>query len=315
MTTSHAAHLDDLSELAARVMEETGVPGVAVGILHKGEAATAGFGVTSVNHPLPVTDATLFQIGSITKTFTGMAIMRLVEMGELELDAPVRTYVPDFGVADEAAASRATIRHLLTHTAGWDGELYDDTGAGDDALARYVSSMGDLEQLAPVGTIFSYNNAGLAVAGYVIELVTGKSFQAALKDLVLEPLGLEACYFDAGDVMLHRFATGHNIAEEGAQVVGPWPVPRSLHPAGGLACHVQDLLRYARFHLGDGATDAGARLLSVESMAQMHSPQVTVGGDEAWGLAWGGWYVWDAKGLSQRGLDRASLRAHVVPRA
>ena len=101
MGVNHDANWEQLGEFVARVMDEKDVPGVAVGILHKGETATAGFGVTNMDHPLPVTDETLFQIGSITKTFTGTAIMRLAEMGKLELDAMVRTYVPDFNVRDE----------------------------------------------------------------------------------------------------------------------------------------------------------------------------------------------------------------------
>ena len=286
MSTSHEANWDRLSELVTEVMKDKGVPGVAVGILHKGETATAGFGVTNVDHPLPVTDETLFQIGSITKTFTGTAILRLVEMGELDLDATVRTYLPDFKVADEKAASQATIRHLLTHMGGWVGDFFDDTGAGDDALARYVTNMADLEQLAPLGTVWSYNNAGFSLIGYVIEVVAGKSYQAALKELVLEPLSLKNSHLDPGDVITHRFAVGHDVTEEGAQVARPWPLPRSAHPAGGITCDVRDLLSYARFHLGDGTTDDKTRLLSSESMARMHSPQVTIWGSEAWGLAW-----------------------------
>ena len=286
MSTSHEANWDRLSELVTEVMKDKGVPGVAVGILHKGETATAGFGVTNVDHPLPVTDETLFQIGSITKTFTGTAILRLVEMGELDLDATVRTYLPDFKVADEKAGSQATIRHLLTHMGGWVGDFFDDTGAGDDALARYVTNMADLEQLAPLGTVWSYNNAGFSLIGYVIEVVAGKSYQAALKELVLEPLSLKNSHLDPGDVITHRFAVGHDVTEEGAQVARPWPLPRSAHPAGGITCDVRDLLSYARFHLGDGTTDDKTRLLSSESMARMHSPQVTIWGSEAWGLAW-----------------------------
>ena len=167
----------------------------------------------------------------------------------------MRTYLPDFKVADETAASQATIRHLLTHMGGWAGDLFDDTGAGEDALAKYVGNMADLEQLAPLGTVWSYNNAGFSLAGYVIEVTTGKSYQAALQELVLEPLGLKDSYLDPGDVITHRFSVGHNVTEEGIQVARPWPLPRSLHPAGGITCHVQDLLRYARFHLGDGTTD------------------------------------------------------------
>jgi len=296
----HATRNTDLNRLGQVVnafMEEHGVPGVAVGILHEGEIAAAGFGVTNVDHPLPVTDETLFQIGSITKTFTGTAIMRLVERGKVDLDAPARTFLPDFKVADKAASSQATVRHLLTHMGGWIGDFFHDTGGGDDALPRYVAEMVDLEQLAPLGTVWSYNNAGFYVAGYIIETVTGKSYQAALSELVLEPLGLENVYLDPGDVMTHRFAVGHNVEKEGAQVARPWPLPRAAYPAGGIACRVKDLLRYARFHLGDGTAKDGTRLLEATSMALMHSPQVSIwGADESMGLTW---FVTDVDGTRQ----------------
>jgi len=281
----------------ARAMKKTGVPGVAMGVLHQGETETAGFGVTSVDHPLPVTDETLFQIGSITKTFTTTAIMRLVEMGKLELDTTVRNYLPDFRVADEATSSQVTLRHLLTHMSGWAGDFFHDTGTGDDALARYVADMADLEQLAPVGAVWSYNNAGFSLAGRVIEVATGKSYEEALRELVLDPLGLEACYFNPADVMLHRFAVGHNVTEEGTEIARPWALPRGLYPAGGIACHVKDLLRYAQFHLGTGATADGTLLLSPESMSSMHSPQVNRWGEkETMGLAW---FVEDLDGTRQ----------------
>ncbi len=286
MSTSHKARLDRLSEFVAQVMEKRGVPGIAVGILHEGETHTAGFGVTNVDHPLPVTDETLFQIGSITKTFTGTAIMRLAEMGKLDLNATVRTYIPDFKVADETASSQATVHHLLTHMGGWEGDFFHDTGAGDDALAKYVADMANLEQLAPLGNVWSYCNSGFSVSGYVIETVTSQSYQAALKELILEPLGLKHSFLDPGDVITHRFAVGHHVTDEGTEVARPWPLPRSAYPAGGIVCHVKDLLRYARFHLGDGTTEDGTRLLTPESISKMQSPQVTVWGKEAWGLTW-----------------------------
>jgi CubicO group peptidase (beta-lactamase class C family) len=286
MNTNHEANWDSLSDFVAGLMKEKGVPGVAVGITNKGETTTAGFGLTNVDNPLPVTDETYFQIGSITKTFTGTAVQRLVERGDIELDATVRSYLPDFKVVDETAASQATIHHLLTHMSGWAGDFFDDTGAGDDALARYVANMAVLEQLAPLGTVWSYNNAGFCVAGRVIEVVTGKSYEEALQELVLEPLGLQNCYFDPGDVMIHRFAVGHVVTGDDIQVARPWPLPRSAYPAGGITCHVGDLLRYARFHLGDGTAGGENRLLSPDSMAQMQSPQAALWKSRSWGLTW-----------------------------
>jgi CubicO group peptidase (beta-lactamase class C family) len=286
MSASLEASRNCLVELVDKAVKEKGVPGVAVGILHKGETIAVGSGVTNIEHPLPITDDTLFQIGSITKTFTGTAIMRLVEMGKLDLQATVRTYVPDFRVSDKTASSEATVRHLLTHTCGWEGDVFDDTGSGDDALAKYVANMNELTQLAPLGTVFSYCNSGFSLAGHVIEVVTGKRYQAALKELVLDPLGLEGSYLEPSDVMTRRFVVGHYVAEEGAKVARPWSLPRSSYPCGGITCHVQDLLRYARFHLGDGRVNNETRLLSSKSMELMRSPQTTIWGDEKVGIAW-----------------------------
>jgi CubicO group peptidase (beta-lactamase class C family) len=99
-------------------MKTLGVPGVALGILADGREQTHAFGVTNIDHPLPVTDDTLFQIGSISKTFTGTAIMRLVEQGKLRLDDPIRKHLPRFAVKDADASARATVRDTLTHMGG-----------------------------------------------------------------------------------------------------------------------------------------------------------------------------------------------------
>ena len=286
MKDSHNLNWDQLVEFVPQVMEKRGVPGVVLGVFHEGETRSAGFGVTNTDHPLPVTDETFFQTGSITKTFTATAIMRLVETGKLELDATVRTYVPSFKVGDETASSQATIRHLLTHTGGWFGDFFQDTGPGENALPRYVAEMAGLEQLAPLGETWSYNNAGFSLAGYGIEVVTGKRYEDALAELVLEPLGLENTFFDPGDVMTHRFAVGHDVGDSGAEVARPWPLPRSAYPAGGVICIVNDLLCYARFHLGDGAAEDGTRLLTPESMSLMQTTLAAVWKNETFGLPW-----------------------------
>ncbi len=128
---------DKLVEKIKGCMKELHVPGVAVGILHGDETFTEGLGVTNVDHPMSVDETTLFQIGSITKTFVGTMAMRLVEKGKLELDAPIRTYLPDFRVLDEEASEKVTLRHLFTHTAGWVGDWFPEgLGHGEDAVSR-----------------------------------------------------------------------------------------------------------------------------------------------------------------------------------
>ena len=125
------------------------IPGVAVGVLAGDQESAVGFGVTSVENPLPITADTLFQIGSITKTFVATAIMRLVENDKLDLDAPVRSWLPGLSLFDDGVAQQVTLRHLLTHTGGWVGDYFNDFGSGDDALARMVAEVAELPQLAP----------------------------------------------------------------------------------------------------------------------------------------------------------------------
>lgn len=267
-------------------MERLHVPGAVVGVMSAGEEQIRGFGVTSVDHPLAVDATTLFQIGSITKTFVGTLIMRLVEQGKVALDAPLRTYLPDLRMSGEAVAERVTLRHLLTHTGGWVGDYFDDCGIGEDALATMVTRVADLPQLTPLGEVWSYNNSGFYLAGRVIEVVTGKPFETAMQEMILDPVGMKQSFFFAQDVITKRFAVGHIVREEQAEVATPWALGRAAHPAGGLICTAGDLFRYARFHAGDGTTEDSTRLLTPESLAQMRVPQSAAGGLSKIGLTW-----------------------------
>ena len=207
-----------LCEFISDSMRKLAIPGVAVGVISGDQEFSAGVGVTNVDHPLQVDADTLFQIGSTTKTFTGTAVMRLVEMSKLALDEPVRTYLPDFAVRDADASARVTIRHLLTHTAGWVGDIYEDTGNGDDALKEYTARMATLPQLTPVGTVWSYNNSAFWLAGRIIEVATGLTYERAMLELVLEPLALTRSFLMPADVMTHRFAVGQVRRQARARV-------------------------------------------------------------------------------------------------
>ena len=121
-------------------MQAYGIPGVAVGLIHGSTTFIRGYGVTNVDYPVPVDGDTLFRIGSTAKTFTGSTAMRLVERGDLDLDARVRKYLPHFKTSQAQVANRVTVRQLLNHSA-WLGEYYGDLGRGDDALARYAEAM------------------------------------------------------------------------------------------------------------------------------------------------------------------------------
>lgn len=278
---------EPLAEKVLEAMERLKVPGVAVGLYYQGQEYSVGFGVTNINHPLPVDNDTLFQIGSTTKTFTATAAMRLVEEGKLDLDRPLIEYLPQFKLGDENATRNATMRHLLTHTGGWVGDYFEDFGMGEDAVGQYVTHMADLEQLTPLGELWSYNNAGFSLAGLVIQTIAGKPYETVIKEMIFEPLGLKHSFFFAGDAIVHRVAVGHFVTEKETKIAEPWPLARSAHAAGAIISSAKDQLRYARFQMGDGTNGEGTRLLKPETLALMQTPQVTLSGHaDGMGISW-----------------------------
>src|SRR5438093_1803319 len=253
---------ETLAALVTAKMRQYHVPGVAFGVLRAGHATVRGFGVTSVDDPLPVTPETTFPLASISKTVTATTMMRLIEQGRVDLHAPVRKYLPEFRTQDEAVSRDVTIWHLLTHTSGWEGQL-SAVDRGEETLARFVAGLSTNMQLAPPGAAWSYNNAGFGVAGRVIEVITGKSFSDAIDDLVFRPIGLKLAFTRVGDIVVHRFAVGHVAPPGGgAPTVQRTFTLGSTLPAGGAAMAMSDLLAYAKFHLGGGTNGAGERVLA-----------------------------------------------------
>ena len=278
--------IDHLKDFTNDQITKHNVPGCAVGIIHQGQAAVIGLGETNVEHPLPVDGRTLFQIGSISKTYAATLVMMLVQSGRLDLDKPLTDYIPDFRVADDDASQKATLRHVLTHSAGWTGDHFVDTGFGDDAMAKYVAGMAELPQLAPIGTVWSYCNTGFYLIAHVLERVTGRSYADLIKETLFDPVGLAMTFFAPGDVMTHRLAVGHVRCAKSPEVARPWLKPRFGFAGGGITASMDDLLTYARFQLDRGVTKAGQTLLSPETWQEMHSPHFPVYGEEHWGLGW-----------------------------
>src|SRR5262249_6062912 len=155
-----------------------------------------------------------------------------------------------------------------------EGDYFDDFGRGDDALARYVGALPGLKQVTPVGARWSYNNAAFNVAGRVMEVAAGQPFETLVRELVLDPLGLDHTCLFPEEVLTHRFASGHTRIDGQVIVVRPWGFARNCVPAFGLASTVRDLLRYARFHMGDGTAPTGERLLEPETLRLMQEPAV-----------------------------------------
>lgn len=289
-----AVHLDGLVEELRPWLEEAvvrhRVPGTVVGVLADGELVEAAAGVTNLRTGVPVTTDTLFLIGSISKLWTATLVMRLVDRGDVDLDDPVRRYLPDLRLSDEDAARELTVRHLLCHTSGIDENLLFDA-RDDDCIERFVAGLPELPQLHPPGLIYSYCNSGIMLAGRLVEVVTRETYDAALRRLLVEPLGLTHTVTSAEEAILHRAAVGHLADADGSPVVTPvWTLPRATGPAGGTICTTAaDLLAFAKLHLDEGRAPNGEQLLAPELVREMTErqadyPDPAIG--EAQGLGW-----------------------------
>ncbi|MGC5014523.1 serine hydrolase domain-containing protein [Streptosporangium sp. DT93] len=276
-----------LGELIA----EYRVPGASLALLYEGQVHEFAAGVLNVATGVETTTDSLFQIGSVTKLWTTTQIMLLAEHGELTLDTPVREVLPEFRVADPGATATVTIRQLLSHTSGIDGDLFLDTGRGDDCVARYVAACADLAQNHPPGATHSYCNSGFVVAGRVVEHLTGRVWDAALREQVIEPLGLTHTWTLPEDVLRFRGAMGHL---DGAPAP-IWGLMRSGGPAGLICARPADVVAFARAHLG-------TELLA--DPRAMWEPQVDVPNPHTLGPRWGlGWVLdeWQGRRVLSHG--------------
>lgn len=291
-----------LETLAARHR----VPGASLGILRlngdgQDELVEAASGVTNRDTGVSVTTDTLFQIGSITKVWTATLVLQLVDEGRLDLDTPVSELLPDLRLADAKVAKTVTMRHLLTHTSGIDGDVFTDTGRGDDCLRAYVDQLARAGQNHPLGATWSYCNAGFVLAGRVVEKLTGITWDQALRDRIATPLGLRRTVTLPEDALLHRAAVGHTAPSgEDPAPATVWQLPRSMGPAGRVTATAADVLGFARLHLAGGLAPDGTRVLTEASATAMRDNQAELPDQYSLGDSWGlGWirFGWDGHRL------------------
>jgi len=267
-----------------------GVPGAALGVWVDGqEVAAAAHGVLNAETGVRATADSLFQIGSITKVWTTTMIMQLIDEGRLSLDTTVAEVLPGVRVGPEDASGEIAIRHLLTHTSGIDGDIFTDTGRGDDCVERYVGELGLAARIFPPGAAYSYCNSGFVLLGRIIEVLDGRIWDASLRERLIKPLGLTRTVTLPEEAIRHRAATGHRERPLDDQPVSVWVLPRSVGPAGLITSSVPGVLAFARLHLDGGVTPDGTRLLSQASVEDMQRQRAEIPGSgdpAAVGLGW-----------------------------
>ncbi|MCG7286502.1 beta-lactamase family protein, partial [Cellulomonas sp. ACRRI] len=254
-------------------LERTDIPGAAVAVVHDGEVVTTrGYGWadtgTESGEAVPVDpDRTLFRPGSVSKLVTATAVMQLVEAGDVDLDTDVAAYV-DIDVP-RSFDDPITLRHLLTHTAGFEERIRGLIGAeGTPVDLRAALATDPPEQVYRPGTVPAYSNYGNALVGYVVERVSGEPFERYVQEHVLEPAGMTTATFDqpVPDDLRDRLALGYGTASgpaTGFEVVG---VP----PAGALSASAADMARFMLALLGEPAT--GEQVLDADTLALMQAP-------------------------------------------
>jgi len=296
-----------LQDRLPALLAEHQVPAAGVAVLAGGEVVDAAAGLLSTATGVEATPDSLFQIGSITKVWTATLVMQLVDEGRISLDDPLQRHLPEFRLADEAAAATLTVRQLLSHTAGFEGDIFTDTGRGNDCLERYVAGLADVPQLFPPGQQFSYNNAGYCVLGRLVEVLRGQPFDDCVRDQLFTPLGLTHAANGPYEAILFRAAVGHvRPGPDEEEVPAPvWAMARSNAPAGSmLAMRARDLLAFARMHLDGGTAADGTQVLAPGTAAAMQERQVELPDLRVMGDSWGlGWELFDSLGTTVIGHD------------
>jgi CubicO group peptidase (beta-lactamase class C family) len=289
-------------ERVAELLAEYRIPSAAVGVLRDGAITEFAVGVTDMTTGEPATTDTVYQCGSMTKTWTALAFLQLVGEGAVDLDEPVRARLPEFRVADPEVSALVTPRHLLNHTNGIEEE-FGDPGEGDDVYRRMVENIADARQVHPLGRTHGYSAAlGYAILARIMEVVDGSTWDRIMADRLFHPLGLTSTSSRREDVDRSRAATGHilRFLDEGP-IVSPLDyLPRAYGPGGNVNSTVGDVLTMARVLLDGGAGIVPAELVREMTASRVPVPDPYVIGPE-WALGfvvcdWGGETVYASDG-------------------
>jgi CubicO group peptidase (beta-lactamase class C family) len=273
----------------AGLAEAAAVPGAVLGVWADGELTVTPYGVLSTRTGVETTADSVFQIGSITKTWTATMVVQLAEEGRLTYDTPVAELLPGVRLGRDDASATITVRHLLTHSSGLEGDLFDDTGRGDEAVEKYVALLADVGRAFEPGAAYSYCNSGFVVLGRIVEVLDDRTWDASLQARLVEPLGLTDTVTLAEDAILRRVAVGHKGPTDQGAPYGAWALPRSAGPAGVIATTAADLLTFARLHADRGVGATGDRLLAEESVLGMQERQLPIPDNPLFsgvGLSW-----------------------------
>ena len=327
-----ASWKENYSQTLRQALQEWDVPSVAAGVLQNGEVLFADGFSQSGEIPAPNAE-TLFQIGSCTKAFTSVAAI-LADRGVLDLDEPVCTYLPEFRLRDEYAGRHVTARDLLCHRSGLPRHEYAWYGT-DFTREALVHNLQYLEPSVELRSEFQYNNLGYVVVGYLIERLSGKTWEEFVSDELLAPLGMTRTFLYLDDMeqdgnRMRPFDRPVIYAESGLREIDLHRTPvedrargvgAPYGPAGSIISCVRDMLKWAAFQMGDGTLADGRRIISAERMEDLHRPHLVMTGAavpgrifQCYGLGWSCCMYHGRKELFHTGaIDGFTTALYLIP--
>jgi CubicO group peptidase (beta-lactamase class C family) len=233
-----------LDSIIKKNLEQQRIPGAAVALVHEGRVVFSQcYGYADVQKKIPITENTYFMIGSLTKSFTALAVLKLIEQGKIDLNADIRKYIPDFSIKNfEGGETRITVNHLLTHTSGLMIDYYvRRNGRIKQSNADLLSQLRNEYLCFQPGSASKYSNIGYRLLGMIIENVTGERFENYLEKEIFKPLGLNQSSFLYTDAIAGHMSKGHNGDTEMSRI------DNEDKPASGLFSTMMDLTTFLKF--------------------------------------------------------------------
>ena len=272
-SAAYAPVVTALSAYVEAEMQDKRIPGLSLALVAGNEIVWArGFGAADPERGTPATADTVYRVGSVSKLFTDIAVMQLVERGELDLDAPIQTYLPELAPRNPFGGA-LTLRELMSHRSGLVreppvGHYFDPS---EPSLAATVASLNGTELVYAPGARAKYSNAGIAAVGYVLEHLEHEPFTAYVQRAVLEPMGLRESAFFPRPELAPRLAQGLMWSYDGRAFAAP-TFQLGMAPAGSLYSTVADLARFLTVVFADGCGPEGS-VLAPATLAEMLTPQ------------------------------------------
>ena len=263
-----------LSDKLNAICKQARVVGASAALFEDGNLKTATYGVANMKSGVDITTDTVMHIGSITKVINTTLLMQLVDEGLVDLDEPVRKYLPKLRIADMRALRKISVRMLVNHTSGIDGEIFPDFGPDKERIVDLVSRLPDVGQIHAPGADSSYCNVGTVLAGYLCQALKNKSWYELVEDQIFEPLEMNKAVVRPDYALLYRSSVGHYM---------------DLTTGSTAMMAASDLIKFGLMHANNGVGENGARILSENSaklMRQETARYQGLAGELRYGLGW-----------------------------